>query len=466
MKVNHEDFDLNSSDRRNLLEAVRDFTDLLYNHIEHSKGYSGPTEQTETPENLLNPAAQDTYSNLMDFIDKHLNNSGINAASGRHIGYIPGGGLLESAIGNYIASLGNYYSGVSHAAPVAVEIENSIIQWTGELMGYPKGFLGNIASGGSIAHLTALYTAKNAMGIDAENVRSQSIYFSSETHHSIYKALKVTGLNECKIRIISVNESYCLNTQVLKEQVESDIKNGIKPFLIISNAGSTNSGAVDDLSFVSDIAKQHKIWHHVDAAYGGFMNLTNRGKKLFKGISDSDSMILDPHKGLFQSYGLGIVLVKNGQHLRNAFTEHADYMRDAETDEPLSPADLSIELTRPFRGLGMWMALKIHGVDKFARALDQKLDLAEMFYHRIKEMGFETGPKPQLSVVLFRLDNDDLNTQLIQAIHSSCMAFISSTNYGEKLWLRIAVLSHRTTREHIDELIDFISDWKNKNSGL
>lgn len=464
--MKHPDFDLNNTDRNDILKAVRDFTDLLYNHIENSKGYNAPDPLHPSPGNLLNPEEEDTYANLLTFIDKHLNSSGINAASGRHLGYIPGGGLLESAIGNYIASIANYYSGVSYAAPVAVEIENSLIQWAGKLMGYPNGFLGNIASGGSIAHLTAMHAAKNAMEIDAANIRSHSIYFSAETHHSIHKALKITGLNECHIRTIPIDKSYCLDTYKLKEQIEADIQNGIQPFLIVSNAGSTNSGAVDDIAFVSDLAKKHKIWHHVDAAYGGFLNLTKRGRELFKGINKSDSMILDPHKGLFQSYGLGIVLVKNGKHLHNAFTEHADYMRDAETDQPLSPADLSIELTRPFRGLGMWMALKIHGVDKFTRALDQKLDLADMFYRRIKELGFETGPKPQLTVVLFRLKNDQLNTQLINDIHKNCPVFISSTNYGEKLWLRIAVLSHRTTQVHLDELIDFILDWKNKNGGL
>src|SRR5690606_7770969 len=126
-----------------------------------------------------------------------------------------------------------------------------------------------------------------------------------------------------------------------------------------------------------------------------------------------------------------------------------------EIDEPSSPADLSIELTRRFRGLGMWMALKIHGLEKIANALNHKIDLVEVFYHRIKEMGFVTGPPPQLSVVLFRLEDNGLNARLIQAIHNACAVFISTTNYGENLWLRNAVLSHRTTQEHLDELVDF-----------
>lgn len=455
----HESFDFNSSKRKDLLNTLQEFTELLYRHIDNSKGYVSPDDYAETPKNLLDPRQGDSYENLLSFIDSHLNQAGINAASGRHLGYIPGGGLLESAIGNYIASLGNYYSGVSYAAPVAVEIENHLIQWTGETMGYKSGFLGNITSGGSIAHLTALHAARNARKINSENIRNQCIYFSSETHHSINKALKLTGLDESHIRIIPVDGKYCLDTNALKVQVLKDIKAGLTPFMIVSNAGSTNSGAVDDISFVSHLSERHNIWHHVDAAYGGFFNLTARGKVLLKGIQDSDSMILDPHKGLFQSYGLGIVLIKNGEFLQSAFTEHADYMRDAEINEPLSPADLSIELTRPFRGLGMWMALKIHGIEKFAEALNQKLDLAEMFYRRIKTMKFETGPKPQLSVVLFRLENDECNTQLINDIHKNCPIFISSTNYGKNLWLRIAVLSHRTTTHHVNELITYLSEW-------
>ena len=457
--MTHESFDFKSSERKNVLTALKDFTELLYHHIDKDKGYAASAGLTQTPENLLDPRRHDSYENLLAFIDSHLNQSGINAASGRHLGYIPGGGLLESAIGNYIASLGNYYSGVSYAAPVAVEIENHLIQWTGEIMGYKPGFLGNITSGGSIAHLTALHTARNARKIKSENIRNQCIYFSSETHHSIHKGLKLTGLDESHIRIIPVDAKYCLDTKVLESQVLNDIKAGLTPFMIISNAGSTNSGSVDDIPFISQFCKRHNIWHHVDAAYGGFFNLTTRGKAVLKGIQNSDSMILDPHKGLFQSYGLGIVLIKYGEFLQNAFTEHADYMRDAEIKEPLSPADLSIELTRPFRGLGMWMALKIHGIEKFAEALNQKLDLAEMFHHRIKEMKFETGPKPQLSVVLFRLKNDAHNTELIRDIHKNCPVFISSTNYGAQLWLRIAVLSHRTTLEHIEELLSYLNEW-------
>ena len=464
--MTYESFDINSSERKKTLTALKDFTELLYHHIDNDKGYAAPDSSTQTPESLLDPKRRDSYKNLLSFIGSTLNQSGINAASGRHLGYIPGGGLLESAIGNYIASLGNYYSGVSFAAPVAVEIENHLIQWTGEIIGYKPGFLGNITSGGSIAHLTALHTARNERKINSENIRKQCIYFSSETHHSINKVLKLTGLDESLIRIIPVDDKYCLDTQALESQVLKDIKAGLTPFLIISNAGSTNSGSVDDISFISQFCEHHNIWHHVDAAYGGFFNLTARGKTVLKGIQNSDSMILDPHKGLFQSYGLGIVLIKNGRFLQNAFTEHADYMRDAEINEPLSPADLSIELTRPFRGLGMWMALKIHGIDKFAEALNQKLDLAEMFYHRIKEMQFQTGHKPQLSVVLFRMENDELNTQLINDIHKNCSVFISSTNYGEKLWLRIAVLSHRTTSEHIEELFKYLNEWIHVHQGI
>jgi len=457
--MTHDSFDFNSPEREILLNTLKEFTEILYRHIEGSKGYTSQDNLTQYDENLLNPRDKDSYNNLLNFIDSHLNKSGINAASGRHLGYIPGGGMLESAIGNYIASLGNYYSGVSYAAPIAVDIENHLIQWTGEVMGYEPGFLGNITSGGSLAHLTALHTAKNARKINSTNIRNQCIYFSSETHNSIHKALKITALEECHIRVIPVDDNYCVDTQVLESRILSDIKAGLTPFMIVSNAGSTNSGAVDDLSSISKFSHKHNIWHHVDAAYGGFFNLTHRGKVVLNGIQESDSMILDPHKGLFQSYGLGIVLIKNGKLLQKAFTEHADYMRDAETIESLSPANLSIELTRPFRGLGMWMALKIHGIGKFSEALNQKLDLADMFFNRIKTMGFETGPNPQLSVVLFRLENDEDNTRLIQDIHFNCSVFIFSTNYGDKLWLRIAVLSHRTRREHVEELLDYLNGW-------
>ncbi|HNP19275.1 MAG TPA: aminotransferase class I/II-fold pyridoxal phosphate-dependent enzyme [Fulvivirga sp.] len=457
-------FEPSEQERKHYLSQIESYTSKFYDALPNLPTYSPTGYSTESEDDFLKVENTDDFNGILTYINERIDAHGLQPASGGHLGYIPGGGLYEAALGDYLASVSNQYSGVSYASPGAVRLENSLIQWVGKIVGYTLGFAGNLTSGGSIANLIAINTAKHSKQINSQNVRKSVIYTTQQTHHSLLKAIKLTGLDECVVRVIAMDETFSMLTNAFEKTVVEDLQNGLNPFLVISNAGSTDVGAVDPLEDISNIAQKHGLWHHVDAAYGGFFMLTEAGRKTLKGIEKADSIILDPHKGLFLSYGSGVVLVKDGLKLKNAFSQEANYMQDTVGEYDWSPADLSPELSRPFRGLRMWIPLKIHGVAKFSQCLDEKLLLANYFYVKIKALGFETGPQPALSVVLFRYvpsdgEANDFNKAAVANIHHSCKVFISTTSIDNVFWLRVAILSFRTKRKEVDVLLGHLKDY-------
>ena len=235
------------------------------------------------------------------------------------------------------------------------------------------------------------------------------------------------------------------------------------PFILVASAGTTDTGAVDPLPELATICQKNDIWFHVDAAYGGFFQLTESGREILKGIEQADSLVVDPHKGLFLPYGTGAVLIKDGEQLHESNRYQANYMQDAETArDEWSPAELSPELTRHFRGLRMWLSLRVLGVAPFRAALEQKLLLAKYAHFHLSQMdGIEIGPEPQLSVVLFRYKGkpeevNALNRTKVKSIQEEGEVFISSTTIDGTVWLRFAILAFRTDRKVIDKALEVV----------
>ncbi|MCA9736173.1 MAG: aminotransferase class V-fold PLP-dependent enzyme [Gemmatimonadetes bacterium] len=389
---------------------------------------------------------------------------GINPASGGHLGYIPGGGLFPSALADLLADVENRYSGIFYAGPSAVRIENRMIRWMCELVGYPQGAWGDLTSGGSIANLTAIVAARQAAGLRGADLERAVVYRTPQTHHCVTKALRIAGLGDAPVREIALDAQWRMDIGALETAIRTDRAQGLRPFLIVASAGTTDTGAVDPLGPVAEVAEREGLWLHVDAAYGGFFALVDRLRPLFADLRRADSVVLDPHKGLFLPYGSGAVLVRRGAALRDAFGYEAAYMRDAadEPEEP-SPAHHSPELTRPFRGLRMWLPLHLFGVGPFRAALEEKLELARYFHARVRELpDMEVGPPPTLSVVCFRWappgrDPDEATRALTDALHADGRVFLSSTRIDGALWLRCAVLSFRTHRRQIDQALELIA---------
>jgi len=238
------------------------------------------------------------------------------------------------------------------------------------------------------------------------------------------------------------------------DALESAIHQDQNPFLVVASAGTTNTGAVDPLDDLATIAEDHNLWLHVDAAYGGFFQLTERGKHKLDGIQRADSITLDPHKGMFLPYGTGCLVVREGDQLKEAHTAGAEYLQDLPDVGLPNYAEYSPELSRAFRGLRMWLPLQLHGVEPFQQALDEKLDLARHAYDRLQQTGdFELPWQPELSVVAFHHPD---GARILQDVNASRRVFLSSTTIRGRHTLRIAVLSHRTHRDRVDEAVDLI----------
>lgn len=463
--------EVGASERESLLESVNSYTEEFLNTLPQQKAYEIEGYAKEENDEAFEIKDETlAIQNVLKFVGQRVDRTGLNPASGGHFGYIPGGGIYTAALGDYMAAITNRYAGVFYASPGAVRVENALINWVGKLIGYKDNFGGNLTSGGSLANLIAISTARTAKNLKAKDVENSVIYVCQQAHHSILKALKITGLEECIIRIIDLDDHYRMQTKMLEDQLGKDLQAGLRPFLLIGNAGSTDVGAVDPLFEMATIAKKHGIWFHVDAAYGGFFLLNEQERQKMSGIELADSVIMDPHKGLFIPYGLGMVIVKNVHHLFEANNYEANYMQDTKTHaQEYSPAQLSPELSKHFRGLRMWLPLKLHGVAPFAAALEEKLLLTKYFYEKVKDLGFETGPYPDLSIVLFWYVPRDgeanmFNKKLMEEIQKDGRIFISSTMLKGKFLLRFVALSFRTHQEHVDLLLSQLKEFI-KSSG-
>ncbi len=444
---------------------VLDYANTFINKLDTSKAFFSSEENGKDIYNLDIEEQATALTTLLDSTTKNIDEVGINPASGGHMGYIPGGGLYPSALGDFIAAVNNRYAGVFFAAPGAVRLENMLIRWMCRLMGYSVNATGNLTSGGSIANLMALVTAREAHNIKARNIDKSVIYLSEQAHHSIFKAIRISGLSEATVRFIPLDENLRFLANELEKAIIKDKENGLTPFFINASFGTTNTGAVDPIESIAHIAKKHKLWFHVDAAYGGFFKLVHELDSKFKGIQEADSITLDPHKTLFLPFGTGTILIKNKEKLLKAYQYLADYMQDTiDADEEVSPADISPEQTKHFRGMRMWLPLKLFGLKPFRASLEEKLYLTKYFYDEIKKVkGFEVGPEPELSIAIFRYvptdkNADSFNKKLIQAIQKDGRIFLSSTNINKVFWIRIAVVSFRTHLVHIDLLLDIIKE--------
>lgn len=409
---------------------------------------------------------------LLALFDEAVMSEGINAASGGHMGYIPGGGIYPAALGDFLADVTNRYSGVSFASPGSARIEQRLVEWMAELVGYPEGSGGDLTSGGSIANLTAIIAARETKGIRARDVDGSCIYMTSDVHHCVDKSLRAAGLSDCQLRRVRMDSDHRMDAEELARLVREDLASGLRPWLLIASAGTTDTGAVDPVDRLADIAAQFDLWLHVDAAYGGFFLLCEEGRSVLKGLDRAHSIVLDPHKGMFLPYGSGAVLVRDVEWLARSQVYQADYMQDATAvAKGYSPADLSLELSRPFRGMRFWLPLKLFGIAPFRAALSEKIWLARYFHEKLSGFpGWELGPFPELSVVIFRYlpragDVDAFNNRLADQVMEDGRVFISSTLVNGVFMLRLAVLHFRTHMQQVDYLIELLQRLVDESGG-
>lgn len=464
MDVSEHPLELSAHEMRALVEAA---LDRIVDHIESlpSQTVSDTTGGFELARLLAEPLPEEgtPFADLFDLLFDRAVRPTYNTASPGYLAYIPGGGLFHSAVADLIADATNRYTSVYAAAPALAQLESNVIAWLCQIAGYPAGARGTLTSGGSLANWTGFVTARRERL--PENFLSGVLYASDQSHYSVAKGAILAGFPEGNVRQIPTDDAFRMRPDALEAAIEEDRRRGLTPFLIAASAGTTNTGAVDPLPELADLAARHGLWLHVDAAYGGFFLLTEAGRQALRGIERADSIVLDPHKGMFLPYGTGAVLVRDGEALRRAHSLTADYMPGMQDDpDRVDFCQYSPELSRPFRGLRVWLPLKMHGAGVFRAQLEEKLALARMAADRLRGMaGIEILAEPQLSLLAFRLappgvPEDELgalNRRFQERVNARQRVYLTATTLRGRYALRICVLSFRT---HLDRMEAALED--------
>lgn len=443
----------NEEERQQINQEVIGFSDEFLAGINDINAYQGDGTMESS---FALDDKKHHFKEILSIYRKDVIGKGVVPASGGHIGYIPGGGIYAASIADYIAAFTNEYAGLYYGSPGAVTIENETIEWLKKLFAFPETAVGNLTSGGSIANLIAMTAARDKYKIKNEHIHNAVIYLSPQVHHCLHKAVRIIGLEDIQYRMVKLDKKSRMCPQDLADKVAEDKRKGLLPFLIVASAGTTDTGAVDPLNEIAQIAQENKLWFHVDAAYGGFFIMVDEKKSLFKGIEKADSLVVDPHKGLFLPYGLGAVLVKDKKAVMQSHHYLARYMQDSHGDGIDSPCDLSPELTKHFRGLRLWLPLKLYGKTPFQACLQHKLLLTRYFRKQLELIGFALGPEPDLSVSYFwfpceKSIENDFNKKLLAYIHDDGRVFMSSTIIDEKFVIRMAILAFRTSINTVDK---------------
>lgn len=378
-----------------------------------------------------------------------------------YFAYVPGGGLFPSALASLISETTNRFVGVWQAAPALAELEGTVLDWIRDWMQFPTSARGLLTPGSSISTLIAITAAREKL-LGTE-IRRGVAYVSRQTHHCVMKSARLAGIANDRVRVLPVDSQFRMCVDSLREAVRADRAKGLVPFLVISTAGSVNVGAVDDLDAVADAATELGLWHHIDAAYGGFFHVVPALRPLLSGLPRADSIALDPHKGLFLPYGTGALLVRDGGDLRAVHAADADYLPETPDSDYYDIASYGPELSRPFRGLRLWLPLMLAGSDRLRSAIAEKRELALVAHEAVRSLPHvRVLLPPCLSLFAFRVErpgcseeeNDATTRALVEGTTRRGRVMISGCGEGGRSWGRVCVLSFRSRRAEVDMLIE------------
>ena len=383
----------------------------------------------------------------------------------RMFGYVQSPGTPLAAFADLLASTLNANLTVWRSAPAPVELERLTIDWIRQILGFNPGAGGLFVSGGSMANLAAIAAARQAKNFSPGPLR---MYASSETHFSIAKAAALLGIGRQNVQDVAVDERFKIRVDDLVARITADLEAGHVPFCVIANAGTVNTGAVDPLAEIREVANRFQLWMHVDGSYGAFAVLAESARKLFAGIEQADSIALDPHKWLYLPVDVGCVIYRSPEIARAAFAHEAEYTRiiGEKADEAFAFWDYGPELSRRFRALKVWMLLKGVGLESLSEAIENNLACARYFESMVRESDdFEMIAPVELSIFCFRhvpiqlrSESDEtidaFNERLLVALQRDGSSYLSNATLGGRFALRGCVLNYRTTLRDMKILLD------------
>jgi aromatic-L-amino-acid/L-tryptophan decarboxylase len=379
-----------------------------------------------------------------------------------YLGFIPAATTWPGVLGDFLAVALGLESTWWMSSPGPSRLELVVLDWFREWIGYPAAAAGILVGGGSAANITALACARETLA--GTETADAVVYASDQAHSSVVRAFRLLGFGPDQIRSLPAEADQRLDAGRLGAAMAADAAAGRRPLIVVANAGTTNTGAVDPMAAIAAVCREHGAWLHADAAYGGFAALVPRGAAALAGLEHADSVTLDPHKWLFQPIECGAVLVRDGRLLRRAFEIVPDYLAEVAADEEeVNFSDRGLQLTRACRALKVWLSLRAFGRGAFAAAIDTALDLAADAERRIAAAPeLELLSPARLGIVAFRLHPsgvDDeaelhrLNAGLVASLEAGGEVFVSSTRLGGRYAVRICILHHETGPEQVEAVL-------------
>lgn len=370
----------------------------------------------------------------------------------RFMGYVPGAATWPAVLGDLIADGCNVFGGSWLGNAGTTVLELTVLDWFKQWLGYPESAEGLLTSGGSEANLLGILCARDT--IVADDLLAAVAYLTDETHASVERALRAAGLRPDQIRQLPTDGRFRMSPAQLEDAIAADRSAGRRPFLVVASAGTTNTGAIDPLAELRAVCDAHGIWLHIDAAYGGFFALTQRGREALAGIELADSITLDPHKGLAQPWGTGCILVRRATALSDTFRMDPSYLRDArQLDDAVNLFDRGLQLTRPARAVKIWLSVHALGLGPFRRALDAVIDHARFAQELVESRPDASIVTPaSLGIVTFRR-RDGRDEEAVHRLNASGLGHVSTTVIADTVTLRLCINNFRTIPADVEQVL-------------
>lgn len=473
--------DVSSEQFEHWIQQAGKLVTNFYTEKEQSKVFAGrsPAEVQELLEESL-PQKPEDVDDLLGEVGNKIFGTITDNTGPSYYGYITGGGNQVAVLAEMIKASLNQNNLKWHSSPVSTELERLVMRWVAEFIGYPTSSAGVLLSGGSVANFNCLAVArkiKATADISNEGVygsNPMTVYVSEEGHSSFDKAMDMLGLGKNYLRKIPADERMRIIPEQLDEQIRADKNAGVHPICAIAVAGTTNSGAVDDLEAVAEICQRHDLWYHVDAAYGGPAAKVEGVSELFNGIEKADSVVVNPHKWMYVPFEAGGVLVKEPEHLRRTFSTIPDYLKsDQKSGGRTDLMEYNLPLTKEFKSLKVWMTIKAYGADRLREEIVSDINKAQYLVELVENNeNLELMTPAPLSIVCFRYNTgrrdadalDQLNDRIINRIEEDGRVFLTGTKIDGRTALRVCFINHRTEKEHIRRLVKVVLEIANEIS--
>lgn len=468
--------DLNHTAFKELLDHASQLVLDQFSDLEEKKAYHSYSQrEVESWFNEPLPTEEMSANEVLDQVKEKVMNTATNNLGPYMYAYVMAGGTQVSIVAELLAATINQNVGKWHLAPAVNEIEKRVVQWGGQITGFSDTAAGVLVSGGSAANLAGLTIARNLF-FEKSEVRSKglfgikpfTVYASKEVHGCVDKSIEVLGIGTDQLRKIDLNDDFTIDLNALEQVIEDDIKNGFTPFCIIGNAGTVNTGAIDDLDSLADLADKYKMWFHVDGAYGGLVGTLPSLQAKYKGIDRADSLAVDFHKWLYQTFEGGCVLVKDWNNLKKSYFKVASYLDTRMEEEGrVNFNEHHFQLSRNAKALKIWMSLKTYGINLIKEMIQKDIDLAQYLSDRMDQSDlFELVQSSDLAISCFRYVGDMLdekeieafNRKMIPALEKDGRVFITGTIIREKFVIRACLINHRMNKGTVDYLINVLEE--------